>query len=233
MQRPADGGVELDLDADQLPAVGGVPGEEPAEHVLRRLPLPLVGPARTRGRAGRARRPAPRARPPAGSPSATCWATACTAVPTVRVVSGEASAPTALSTHFSGHRWKVSIAEGRTRTGMLVGHQRGVVRQRRQPPPARRARHRARPRRPAGGAPTAAADRRSGGVCGSVSARRRSATSAGRVSERGSSVSGRPSSGGGATRSRNRDAVAPASAPSRAPSTAVTSSRRRARVQAT
>ena len=68
----------------------------------------------------------------------------------------------------------------------------------------------------------AAADRRCGGVCGSVSARRSSATSAGRVSERGSSVSGRPSSGGGATRSRKREAVAPASAPSSAPSTAVT-----------
>ena len=46
-RRPADRDVELDLDADQLAAVGGVPGEEPAEHVLRRLPLPLVGPAGT------------------------------------------------------------------------------------------------------------------------------------------------------------------------------------------
>jgi hypothetical protein len=34
----------------------------------------------------------------------------------VRVASGEASAPTAPSTHFSGQRWKVSIADGRTRT---------------------------------------------------------------------------------------------------------------------
>ncbi len=58
----------------------------------------------------------------------------------------------------------------------------------------------------------AAAERRPAGVCGSVTARRSSATSAGRVSDRGSSVSGRPSSaGGGSTRSRNREAVAPAS----------------------
>ena len=120
-ERPADGGVELDLDADQLAAVGGVPGEEPVEHVLRRLPLPLVGPARPEvelvelggqhGRGVRRRQPLGdllgdgvhrRARPCAS-------------------VSGDASAPTALSTHRSGQRWKVSIADGRTRTGSSSG----------------------------------------------------------------------------------------------------------------
>src|SRR3712207_7441812 len=59
----------------------------------------------------------------AGSPSATAWATACTADPTVRVASGEASAPTAPSTQRSGQRWKVSMARSEEHTSELQSRQ--------------------------------------------------------------------------------------------------------------